>query len=188
MDCGGDFLRTDAVNDDVMRGLLMALTPANRLAILVSMTTGLRIGDVLAIKTAQVQKGKFGIVEGKTGKRRQVRLSSALQQQILGTCAGKVWAFPGRLHPHTQHRTRQAVYKDLRRAADLFRLPAGLIVAPHSARKIYAVREYRRTCDIRHVQRLLNHSSEAVTMLYAMADQITARHLTDKQQGKVGGI
>lgn len=181
-------MRTDAVNDDVMRGLLMALTPPNRLAILVSMTTGLRIGDVLSIKTSQVQRGKFGVVEGKTGKRRQVRLGSALQQQILGTCAGKVWAFPGRLHPHTEHRTRQAVYKDLRRAAELFRLPAGLVVAPHSARKIYAVKEYRRTCDIRHVQRLLNHSSEAVTILYAMADQITARHLTDKQQGKVGGI
>lgn len=181
-------MRTDAVNDDVMRGLLMALTPPNRLAILVSMTTGLRIGDVLSIKTSQVQKGKFGVVESKTGKRRQVRLGTALQQQILGTCAGKVWAFPGRLHPHTQHRTRQAVYKDLRRAADLFRLPAGLIVAPHSARKIYAVMEYRRTCDIRHVQRLLNHSAEAVTILYAMADQITARHLTDKQQSRASGI
>lgn len=181
-------MRTDAVNDDVMRGLLMALTPANRLAILVSMTTGLRIGDVLSLKTIQVQRGKFGIVEQKTGKRRQVRLGAALQAQILGTCAGKVWAFPGRLHPHTQHRTRQAVYKDLRRAADLFRLPAGLIVAPHSARKIYAVKEYRRTCDIRHVQRLLNHSAEAVTILYAMADQITARHLTDKQQSRASGI
>ena len=176
-------MRTDAVNDDVMRGLLMALMPPNRLAILVSLTTGLRIGDVLSLKTAQIQKGKFGIVESKTGKRRQVRLSAALQQQILGTCAGKVWAFP-----HTEHRTRQAVYKDLRRAAELFRLPAGLVVAPHSARKIYAVREYRRTCDIRHVQRLLNHSSEAVTMLYAMADEITARHLSDKQQRRTSGI
>ena len=181
-------MRTDAVSDDVMRGLLMALTPQNRLAVLVSMTTGLRIGDVLSLKTSQVQKGKFGIVEQKTGKRRQVRLSAALQEQILSISAGKVWAFPGRLHPHTQHRTRQAVYKDLRRAADLFRLPAGLVVAPHSARKIYAVREYKRTCDIRHVQRLLNHNNEAVTILYAMADQITARHLSDKQQSRASGI
>lgn len=48
-------------------------------------------------------------------------------------------------------------------------------ITPHSARKIYAVAEYKKDCDIRRVKKLLNHSDEAITMLYALADELTAR-------------
>lgn len=48
-------------------------------------------------------------------------------------------------------------------------------LSPHSARKIYAVTEYRRTGSLQRVKELLNHSDEAVTMLYAMADELTER-------------
>ena len=42
----------------------------------------------------------------------------------------------------------------------------------HSARKIYAVQEYRKDMDIERVKKLLNHSNEAVTMIYALADKV----------------
>ena len=183
----GEIMRSDVMSDGAMRSLLLALTPPNRYALLVSMTTGLRIGDCLSIKTEQVKKGRFTVVEEKTGKRRQVRLGKDLQDAILSQCAGKVYAFPGRIHPHTQHRTRQAVYKDIKRACTAFRLPAELHISPHSARKVYAVREFRRTCDINRVRSLLNHSDEAVTMLYAMADALTDRHLSPQQRERLSG-
>ena len=44
-----------------------------------------------------------------------------------------------------------------------------------SARKLYAVSEYRRTGSIERVKELLNHEDEAVTILYAMADQLERR-------------
>lgn len=48
-------------------------------------------------------------------------------------------------------------------------------IAPHSARKIYAVQDYHAHHDIKRVQRLLNHSDEAVAMLYALADQLAKK-------------
>lgn len=68
-----------------------------------------------------------------------------------------------------KHRTRQAVWKDVKRAAKLFRLPQN--VAPHSARKVYAVELMEKYGDIAVVRKALNHSSDSVTLIYALADQ-----------------
>lgn len=68
-----------------------------------------------------------------------------------------------------KHHTRQAVWKDVKRAAQAFRLKQN--VGPHSARKVYAVDLMKRYGDIERVRRALNHSSESVTLIYAMADQ-----------------
>ena len=84
--------------------------------------------------------------------------------------------FEGRIDPK-RPRTRQAVYKDIKRACRLFRLPTALQISPHSARKIYAVDQYHKSGDLKRVQRLLNHETEAVTMVYAMADQLTRRRM-----------
>ena len=83
--------------------------------------------------------------------------------------AGRYYCFEHRINPK-KHRTRQAVFKDLRRSAKAFRVSAH--VSTHSLRKIYAVDYFKRNGNLKKVQKLLNHSSEAVTMLYAMADKI----------------
>jgi integrase len=144
--------------------VLAALTPKNQLIMRVCLHTGLRVGDVLALETAQL-KPHFWVTERKTGKRRQVGLPEPLLTDLKSQ-AGEKWVFEGRNSgkPHT----RQAVWKDVKRAAQAFRLPQN--VAPHSARKVYAVQLMQEYGDIERVQRALNHSSEAVTMIYAMAD------------------
>ncbi|MCI6935678.1 MAG: tyrosine-type recombinase/integrase [Candidatus Faecousia sp.] len=68
-----------------------------------------------------------------------------------------------------KHHTRQAVWKDVKRAAKAFRLAQN--VRPDSARKVYAVDLLHKYGDIDRVRRALNHSSESVTLIYAMADQ-----------------
>ncbi len=166
-------MQSDYISPDMMEHVLAALMPANALAIRVSMETGLRIGDVLEIKTAEAQKGRWTVREGKTGKTRRVRLSKALQADVLRQ-SGHIWAFPGRSDGRC-HRTRQAVYKDIRRAAEAFRLREH--ISPHTARKMYAVASLRRYGDVKKVQQLLNHDNEAVTMIYALADALTARRL-----------
>lgn len=62
-----------------------------------------------------------------------------------------------------------AVWKDVKRAAKAFRLSAN--IAPHSARKNYAAGLLEEYGDIDRVRRALNHSSESVTLIYAIADQ-----------------
>lgn len=104
-----------------MGHVLGALMPANRLACEVSAATGLRIGDVLSLRTEQVEKGqRFTVREQKTGKTRRVYLPKEIHKRALAM-AGHRFVFEGRLDGK-KHRTRQAVYKDLVRAAKLFRL------------------------------------------------------------------
>lgn len=167
-------MRADYIHAEELEHILAALMPQNRLALRVSLTTGLRIGDVLSMQTIRLAP-RMTVHEEKTGKSRRVYIPAALLDEMRAQ-AGRYWVFEGRCDPR-KHRTRQAVYKDLTRAASLFRLPTKLHISPHSARKAYAVAEFHKDGDLQRVQRLLNHSSEAVTVLYAMADQLTARRL-----------
>ena len=165
--------RSSWINPEAMSHVLAALTPQNRLVMEVCMTTGLRVGDVLALKTAALRPRQT-IREQKTGKTRRVRWKTELYERMLAG-AGRLWVFEGRTD-WRKHRTRQAVWKDLRRISRVFlpggSIPRGAQVSPHSARTMYAVARLRQTGDLRQVQRELNHDSEAVTLLYAMADQL----------------
>ena len=93
--------------------VLAALTPSNRLVAQVCLHTGLRLGDVLALRPQQLA-GHFWLTESKTGKRRQVGLPKPLLAQLRAQ-AGEDWVFPSR-NP-AKHRTRQAVWADVKRAA-----------------------------------------------------------------------
>lgn len=171
-------MRTDWVEHDVMRLILAALMPHNRLAVTVSIVTGMRISDVLDLRRADLQKDRITYTEYKTLKRRTVRLPAKLRSDLMAI-SGKIFVFEHRLDP-LRPRTRQAVYKDIKRAAAAFRI--SLNVAPHSARKIYAVTEYKKDMNVARVKELLNHSSEAVTLIYIMADAITERNQQKKHR------
>lgn len=164
-------MRSQWISNEDIGHILYALTTPNRLACEVSLATGLRINDCLNLKTEQIRKQRFTVREQKTGKSRAVRIPKKLQDEILAQ-AGSIYAFEGRTNGR-KPRTRQAVFKDLQRANKAFRLLVH--ISPHTMRKIYAVDEYRKDGDLKRVQRLLNHSDEAVTMLYALADQLKTR-------------
>lgn len=159
---------------DLVLGLL---TEQNRLVVRVLLHTGLRISDVLELRTEQL-KPHFWLTEKKTGKRRQVGLPTQLLSDIRAQ-AGEVWAFPG-VNPG-KHRTRQAVWKDVKRAADAARLTVN--AAPHSFRKVYAVDLLEKYGDIERVRRALNHDNVIVTLIYAMAD----KRLTDRNMRRRSG-
>lgn len=164
-------MRTEYILEREVDLILAALTPKNRLVIRTALTTGLRVGDVLALKPERL-KPHFWVTEQKTGKKRQVGLPEPLLSD-LKKHAGKHWVFPGR--DPLKHHTRQAVWKDVKRAAKLFRLPQN--VAPHSFRKVYAVELMQKYGDIDRVRRALNHGSETITMIYALADtQMKAKY------------
>lgn len=146
--------------------ILAALTPENRLVMRVALHTGLRISNILCLRPGQL-KFLFWVTEQKTGKRRQAGLPEPLLSDLKRQ-AGKCWVFASPVDPH-KHRTRQAVWKDVKQAAKLFRSPQN--IAPHSARKVYAVELMEKYGDIAVVRRAPNHSSDAVTLIYALADQ-----------------
>ena len=145
--------------------VLAMLTDRNALIMRTALHTGLRISDVLALRTGQLA-ARFWVTESKTKKRRQVGLPEPLLSDIKKQ-AGETWAFESRRTGRPQ--TRQAVWKDVKRAAKALRLPQN--IGPHSARKVYAVELLSKYGDIDRVRRALNHSSEAITLVYALADR-----------------
>ena len=161
-------MRSEYVNYGDLQHLFAVLMPANALVLRVALETGLRIGDVLAIRTEQLRSQRMTVRESKTGKSRRIYISRPLLE-ALRRSAGRYYVFEGRNDPH-KHRTRQAVYNDLRRAAAAFRLPQH--VSPHSLRKLYAVTLLEETGDMELVQRALNHDRITTTLIYALSDRL----------------
>lgn len=161
----------DYIDPEELKHVLAALTAPNRLAMEISLATGLRIGDVLKLPSNSLRRGRrLTVREQKTGKSRRLTLPQDLWERAL-KISGNTWIFSGRLDEN-KSRTRQAVWKDLHRAAALFRCKPQ--ISPHSARKTYAVAKYQKL-GLKGVQALLGHSNEATTLLYALADQLTQR-------------
>lgn len=172
-------MKTEYLLKREVDNVLSVLTPTNALVMRVALHTGLRIGDILQLRPEQI-KPHFWVKESKTGKSRQVGLPEPLLSDLRER-SGQAWVFESNRTGRPQ--TRQAVWRDVKRAAIAFRLPQN--VAPHSARKVYAVELLEKYGDLERVKKALNHSSEAVTMIYAMADrQLNAKHRRRAKPGR----
>jgi integrase len=171
-----DTMTTEYLLEREVGHVLAALMPQNRLIVQLILHNGARIGDVLRLRTEQLQPS-FWYVEQKTGKRRRMGIPEPLLAAIKRQ-AGKEWAFPGR--DGKTPKTRQAVWADMKRAQRAFRLPQN--IGTHSARKVYAVQLMHKYGDIERVRRNLNHSSTAITAVYVMADQLLEAKLRGKRQ------
>lgn len=139
------------------------LMPANALVCEVMLVTGLRVSDVLRLKTCDIATD-FTVLECKTGKQRPVTLSDALVRRLVAQ-GGSEYVFPSPVRVG-RHRTRQAVWSDIKRAAKAMRIP--LNVAPHSARKTYAVGVYERSGSLEDVRHALNHDSVMTSLIYLL--------------------
>lgn len=178
---GDDLMKTEYMLQKEVDRVLAALMPQNELIMRVILHTGMRISDVLELKTCDLAMSGW-YTEQKTGKKRRYGLPKPLYEAIKAQ-AGPVWAFPGRLSP-LKHKTRQAVWVDVKRASRAFRMPQN--IGTHSARKVYAVRLMEKYGDIKRVQRALNHSSPFVTAIYAMSDQLLDRKLKRRSAARGG--
>lgn len=168
-------MQSEWVNDEVMDLILATMLPVNRLAVEVSLKTGLRISDVLSLKTATVQRTARPYVrDSKTGKNHRIYLGTELRTRLLAQ-AGSIWVFEGRLDPK-KHRTRQAVFKDMEQAVSVVKraqhVESDKHISPHSARKCAAVRAYQKG-GLEAAQALLVHDEDhpLVTLVYALSDK-----------------
>lgn len=156
--------------------VLSALMPQNQLIVKVMLQTGMRLSDALNLRSEGLSTSGW-YTESKTGKKRRYGLPRPLLEAVQEQ-AGPEWAFPGR--KKGTHKTRQAVWKDIKRAAVAFRLPQN--VGAHSFRKVYAVRLLEKYGKIERVQKSLNHASGSVTAIYAMADVLLDRKMKERER------
>lgn len=156
--------RTSWLCHDDCAVLLRLLSPANALAMECALDTGLRISDVLSLRTCQLGSQRLTVRESKTGKTRRVYLPQSLYRRLQAQ-AGSVYVFEGRDSP-TRHRTRQAVWKDVKRATRAMRVKH---VGCHTARKVFAVDIYRRQ-GLTACQKILGHDRPETTLIYLASE------------------
>lgn len=130
---------------------------------LLGINTGLRVGDLVKLRTADVRRKKRVIVkEGKTGKTRELLLANIYDE--LGAYIDGLdskWLFPSRKGDGPITPTQS--YRQLNKAADMAEVDS---VGNHTLRKTFGYWMYKQTRDVAKLQRLLNHSHPSITLAY----------------------
>lgn len=118
------------------------------------------------MKVKQVKKKKaVKINETKTTKGRLVKLTSVydeLNAYIKTLPEGCEWLFPSR--KGDKPITVTQAYRQLNKAAKMVDIEEG--IGTHTMRKTFGYFFYKETKDIDSLQKILNHSSVAVTKKY----------------------
>lgn len=159
-------MRAEFIDGSLWRGIVGSMTPENALAIAVSLETGMRISDVLRLEVSNLRDTSISYTAAKTGKHGVAHCSAGLLEALRKNARSGI-CFPSRFGAKSPYRSRQAVWKDVRKAAKY----AGIKphISPHSARKTFAVDLYHK-CGIGAVQEALQHKYQGTTNLYALAD------------------
>ncbi|MGV1197799.1 tyrosine-type recombinase/integrase [Enterococcus casseliflavus] len=130
---------------------------------------GLRISDILNLKVSDVKnKTQTEIIEIKTGKKRTLHLKSLTSNIIdyLNTehSAESEWLFPSPTDS-SRHLASHQYYKILQKIADNLGLD---YIGTHTLRKTFSYFFLKKNKgDIVTLMKILNHSSQAVTLRYA---------------------
>ena len=125
---------------------------------------GLRISDILQLRLCDIVRDgdryRLEVVEQKTGKNRVFTVPLLIQQYIENYCLRNGIRRNDLIFPITE----RTVQKQLKIVCDYLGYEG---ISTHSFRKWYATEIYKATgYDIALVQRLLQHSSAAVTQRY----------------------
>lgn len=133
-------------------------------ALVLEANLGLRISDILRLHFADIVRDgdryRLDIVEQKTGKHRVFTVPLVIQQYIENYCLRNGIKPTDLIFPITE----RAVQKQIKLVCDYLGYDG---ISTHSFRKWYATEIYKNNgYDITLVQRLLQHSSAAVTQRY----------------------
>ncbi|MBW9323331.1 site-specific integrase [Enterococcus casseliflavus] len=135
----------------------------------IGIKTGLRISDILNLKVSDVKnKTQTEIIEIKTGKKRTMHLKSLTSNIIdyLNTehDGESEWLFPSPTDI-SRHLASHQYYKILQKTADNLGLD---YIGTHTLRKTFSYFFLKQNKgDIITLMKILNHSSQAVTLRYA---------------------
>jgi integrase len=135
-------------------------------ALVLERNLGLRISDILNLRLSDIVKDgdrfRLDIVEQKTQKKRSFSVPLLIYQYLENYCLRNNIKRNEIIFPYTE----RAVQKALREVCDYLGF-SSLGIGTHSFRKWYATEIYKNNdYDIALVQRLLQHSSAAVTQRY----------------------
>lgn len=163
-------LKSRYLDETEVKKLRAASSDEAFLPLLLSLETGLRIGDVVALRVANIKDDGVHYTASKTKKCGVAQISYAIRKRLQKK--GK-WLFPSP-YKRGQHITRQAVWARIKTAAKRAGIePEG--VSPHAMRKVFAVELYRKK-GFKAVQEALQHNYACTTEIYTFADWNTGEN------------
>lgn len=147
------------------QGKVSEYAKRNQLLFKLGISTGLRCGDLVALRVEQVKgKSSFKIREGKTKKERTVYLNNLMADiadYIETLPTGAVYLFPSR--KGEGHITTTQAYRIIAKAGDMI---GNQSIGTHTMRKTFGYTYYQVTKDVATLMEIFNHSSQKTTLRY----------------------
>lgn len=164
-------MKTKYIEPEDVERLLGVMEWEEQLIVEIAIETGMRIGDILALKSENIDIKKQRIIftAQKTKKDAKIHISNQLFKKIYPIMHKnpKKWIFPSP-RDSSKHLTRQWFWKRVKRACRLSGVdPDG--VAPHSFRKVFAVEYFKRE-GLEATREALQHERASTTQIYALSD------------------
>lgn len=159
-------------NVDDIREIKEYLSKNKRNLLLFSLgiNSGLRISDILALNVSDVKNKEFiEIKEKKTNKYKRFPLNKNLQIEITDYVKNKDDEEPLFLTQKNKRLDRVQAYKILNKAAKNVNL--NIHIGTHSLRKTFGYHHYKKYDNLPLLQKILNHSSSAITLRYIGLEQ-----------------
>ncbi|MCD7879662.1 MAG: site-specific integrase [Candidatus Gastranaerophilales bacterium] len=149
----------------------------NKLIWVFGTNTGLRISDILGLNIEDVKnKNYVEIKERKTGKYKRFPLNKKLKdliEEYLSKERLKTYSIveeePLFVGKHHHRLDRSQVYRFLNDTCKKLGISAN--IGTHTMRKTFGYHFYKKYNDVALLQKILNHSSPAITLRYIGVDQ-----------------
>ena len=172
---------------DAMKKILKSQSARDHLLFTLGINSGLRISDLLKLEIQQIWIGsqpadQIEVREKKTGKSKIFKLGDNPKKAIKEYMAqfrdpspsDPVFISKKTKDGSAKAISRQQAYNLINEAADLIGINER--IGTHTLRKTFGYHAYKKGYDLAYIQKLFNHSSQAITLEYI---GITQENLDD---------
>lgn len=157
-----------------MKTYLMERSPRDHCLFVLGVNSGLRVSDLIGLTCKDVMetrtraRTRIRLREKKTGKHKDFPIGATVRETVEAYMASrKGWGEDEYLFVSRKgngHIERAQAYRIITEAAHHVGIEEH--IGTHTLRKTFGYHAYKRTGDVALVQKLLNHSSPAITLAY----------------------
>ncbi len=170
----------DVLSQEEVLGILGSIkNPKHKALMLIVYSSGLRVGEVVRLRIADVDSKRM-LIHVRDAKGRKDRFTMLTKQALVylrsyfKAFRPEIWLFPGdKEEDHLSERTAQRIFENARQKSGIMKK-----VSIHSLRHSFATHLLEEGTDLRYIQELLGHSSSKTTEIYT---HVSKRDITKIQ-------
>ena len=134
------------------------------------LNSGLRVSDIVGLNVCDVvDKTHITIIEKKTQKRKSFYINDKLKKVLKSYTKGRNLDEPLFLGKQGRRLDRKQVYRFLIDACNKIGIKSK--VSTHTMRRTFGYHHYQQYKDAVILQKIFNHSSQRITLMYLGVDQ-----------------